>query len=158
MTGRRLLGIAAAGAAATTLVLAGCGGSSDSTAPTATDTTATAVATATTDTTATTDITTATTATTATTSGMVDCVGAEEACSAKIGLGGGRSDVVINVALTGTNMGAPTFTPSSADLKGAYEISDATFTTGGSVYSFTLNAVESIPDSGYVTLAFATKQ
>ncbi len=145
MTGRRLLGIAAAGAAATTLVLAGCGGSSDSTAPTAADTTATAVATATTD-------------TTATTSGMVDCVGAEEACSAKIGLGGGRSDVVINVALTGTNMGAPTFTPSSADLKGAYEIRDATFTTGGSVYSFTLNAVESIPDSGYVTLNFVTKQ
>ncbi len=145
MTGRRLLGIAAAGAAATTLVLAGCGGSSDSTASTAADTTATAVATATTD-------------TTATTSGMVDCVGAEEACSAKIGLGGGRSDVVINVELTGTNMGAPTFTPSSADLKGAYEISDATFTTGGSVYSFTLNAVESIPDSGYVTLDFATKQ
>ncbi len=66
--------------------------------------------------------------------------------------------MVINVALTGTNMGAPTITPSSADLKGAYEISDATFTTGGSVYSFTLNAVESIPDSGYVTLDFATKQ
>ncbi len=66
--------------------------------------------------------------------------------------------MVINVALTGTNMGAPTITPSSADLRGAYEISDATFTTGGSVYSFTLNAVESIPDSGYVTLDFATKQ
>jgi len=148
MMGRRLLGIAAAGAAATTIALAGCGGSSDSTASTAADTTATAVATA----------TTATTDTTATTSGMVDCVGAEEACSAKIGLGGGRSDVVINVALTGTNMGAPTITPSSVDLKGAYEISDATFTTGGSVYSFTLNAVESIPDSGYVTLDFATKQ
>ncbi len=145
MTGRRLLGMAAAGAAATTLGLTGCGGSYDSTASTAADTTATAVATATTD-------------TTATTSGMVDCVGAEEACSAKIGLGGGRSDVVINVALTGTNMGVPTITPSSADLKGAYEIGDATFTTGGSVYSFTLNAVESIPDSGYVTLDFAAKQ
>ncbi len=145
MTGRRLLGMAAAGAAATTLGLTGCGGSYDSTASTAADTTATAVATATTD-------------TTATTSGMVNCVGAEEACSAKIGLGGGRSDVVINVELTGTNMGAPTITPSSADLKGAYEIRDATFTTGGSVYSFTLNAVESIPDSGYVTLDFATKQ
>ncbi len=158
MTGRRLLGIAAAGAAATTLALAGCGGSSDSTASTAADTTATAVATATTDTTATTDITTATTDTTATTSGMVDCVGVEAACRAKIALGGGRSDVVINVALTGTNMGAPTITLSSADLKGAYEISDATFTTGGSVYSFTLNAVESIPGSGYVTLDFATKQ
>lgn len=143
MTRRRLLGIAAAGAAATTLVLAGCGGSSDSTASPAADTTATAVA-------------TATTATTA--SVMVDCVGAEEFCSLKIGLGGGRSNAVINVALTGTNMGAPTITPSSADLKGAYEISDAKFTTGGSVYSFTLNAVESIPDGEYVTLEFATKQ
>jgi hypothetical protein len=152
MTARRLLVVAATGVAATTLVFAGCGSSSDTTAST---TAATAAATA--DTTASVD-TTATTATTGDTVKQVDCMGAEEACSVKIPIGGGASNQAYEVALTGTNLGEPTVTPSEADEEGAYEISDATFTTGGSVYSFTLNAVESLPESAYITLDFATKK
>lgn len=158
MTGRRLLGLAAAGAAATTLILTGCGGSSDTAASTADTAAATAAATtATTDTTA----TTATTDTTATTAGaakQVDCVGAEEACEVKIPIGGGASNQAYEVMLTGTNLGEPTVTASEADEEGAYSISDAKFTTGGSVYSFTLNAVESLPQGAYITLDFATKK
>ena len=153
MTARRLLAIAAAGAAATTLVLTGCGGSSDSAASTAD----TAAATATTDTMAST-ASTDTTATTAGTAKQVNCVGAEEACSVKIPIGGGVSNQAYEVALTGTNLGEPTVTPSAADEKGAYDLSDAMFTTGGSVYSFTLNSVESLPQGAYITLDFATKK
>lgn len=145
----RVLAAVAVGALSTALVLTGCG-SSDSTASTAAETTATV------DTMA-----TATTATTATTSGKVlkvACVGAEEACSVKIGIGGGRSNQAVQVELTGTNMGEPTVTASDAADKGAYEISDATFTTGGSIYAFTLNAVESLPDGAYITLDFAQKK
>jgi len=152
MNARRLLVFAATGVAATTLVFAGCGSSSDTTASTAA---ATAAATA--DTTASVD-TTATTATTGAAVKQVDCMGAEEACSVKIPIGGGVSNQAYEVALTGTNLGEPTVTPSEADEEGAYEISDATFTTGGSVYSFTLNSVESLPESAYITLDFATKK
>ena len=152
MTARRLLAIIAAGAAATTLVLTGCGGSSDTAASTAD--TAAATATAPTDTTATTD----TTSTTAGAAKQVDCVGAEEACSVKIPIGGGASNKAYEVALTGTNLGEPTVTPSAPDEKGSYEISDAKFTTGGSIYSFTLNAVGSLPQGAYITLDFATKK
>jgi len=140
MNARRLLIFAATGVAATTLVFAGCGGSSDTAASTAASTAAD------------------TTATTAGTVKKVDCMGAEEACSVKIPIGGGASNQAYEVALTGTNLGEPTVTPSEADEEGAYEISDATFTTGGSVYSFTLNAVESLPEGAYITLDFATKK
>jgi hypothetical protein len=140
MNARRLLIFAATGVAATTLVFAGCGGSSDTAASTAASTAAD------------------TTATTAGTVKKVDCMGAEEACSVKIPIGGGASNQAYEVALTGTNLGEPTVTPSEANEEGAYEISDATFTTGGSVYSFTLNAVESLPESAYITLDFATKK
>jgi hypothetical protein len=143
MTARRLLVFAATGVAATALVFAGCGSSADTAASTAAETAA-----------ATAD----TTATTAGTVKKVDCMGAEEACSVKIPIGGGVSNQAYEVALTGTNLGEPTVTPSEADEEGAYEISDATFTTGGSVYSFTLNSVESLPESAYITLDFATKK
>ena len=144
MNARRFLIFAATGVAATTLVFAGCGGSSDTAASTATSTAASTAA--------------DTTATTAGTVKKVDCMGAEEACSVKIPIGGGASNQAYEVALTGTNLGEPTLTPSEADEEGAYEISDATFTTGGSVYSFTLNAVESLPEGAYITLDFATKK
>jgi len=149
MNARRLLIVAATGVAAATLVFAGCGGSSDTAASTAAATAA--------DTTSSVD-TAGTTATTAGTAKQVDCMGAEEACSVKIPIGGGASNQAYEVALTGTNLGEPTVTPSAADEKGSYEISNAMFTTGGSVYSFTLNAVESLPEGAYITLDFATKK
>jgi hypothetical protein len=139
VTRRRLLSIAAAGAAATTLVIAGCGDSAD----TAATNVASAVE------------STATGAVAGARAIEATCMGAEEACSATIGIGGGASNTPVRIELTGTDMGEPTITPSSPDLDGAYEVSDAKFTTGGSIYAFTLNAVDSIPEGATLTFEFA---
>lgn len=153
MTRRRLLSIAAAGAAATTLMVAGCGGDSVDGAATAAESVASAV-----ESTASEVKSTATGAKADAAALTATCVGSEEACSVKIGIGGGASNRPVQIELTGTDFDEPTITPSSADLKGAYEIDDDEFTTGGSVYAFTLNAVESIPDGSYLTFDFARRQ
>lgn len=140
MIRNRMLTLAAVGLGAGALALAGCGSSSD-TASTAADTAAAS---------------TSTTATTAATS--IPCVGAEEACSATVPIGGGASNKAIQIELTGTNMGEPKVTVADPQYEGAYSISDGTFTTGGSIYSFTLNAVESIPAGVNIEMAFAQKQ
>lgn len=144
MTRNRIATLAATGLIGGALVLAGCGSSSD-TASTAAETAA-----ATTATTATTD----TTATTA--SAPIPCIGAEEACTAKVPLGGGASARTVQIELTGTNMGEPKTTV-EAEYEGAYDISDAKFTTGGSIYEFTLDAVESIPEGVNLEMTFAQK-
>lgn len=142
MTRNRIVTLAATGLIGGALVLAGCGSSSD-TASTAADTAA---------------ATTATTDTTATTaSAPIPCVGAEEACSAKVPLGGGASARTVQIELTGTNMGEPKTTV-EPEYEGAYDISDAKFTTGGSIYEFTLDAVESIPEGVNLEMTFAQKK
>ena len=142
MNRNRIVTLAATGLIGGALVLAGCGSSSD-TASTAADTAAT---------------TTATTDTTATTaSAPIPCVGAEEACSAKVPLGGGASARTVQIELTGTNMGEPKTTV-EPEYEGAYDISDAKFTTGGSIYEFTLDAVESIPEGVNLEMTFAQKK
>ena len=142
MTRNRIVTLAATGLIGGALVLAGCGSSSDTTS-TASDTAAT---------------TTATTDTTATTaSAPIPCVGAEEACSAKVPLGGGASARTVQIELTGTNMGEPKTTV-EPEYEGAYDISDAKFTTGGSIYEFTLDAVESIPEGVNLEMTFAQKK
>ncbi len=141
MTRNRIVTLAATGLIGGALVLAGCGSSSD-TASTASDTAAT---TATTDTTAT------------TASAPIPCIGAEEACTAKVPLGGGASARTVQIELTGTNMGEPKTTV-EAEYEGAYDISDAKFTTGGSIYEFTLDAVESIPEGVNLEMTFAQKK
>lgn len=141
MTRNRIATLAATGLIGGALVLAGCGSSSD-TASTAADTAA---------------ATTATTDTTATTaSAPIPCIGAEEACTAKVPLGGGASARTVQIELTGTNMGEPKTTV-EAEYEGAYDISDAKFTTGGSIYEFTLDAVESIPEGVNLEMTFAQK-
>ena len=144
MTRNRIVTLAATGLIGGALVLAGCGSSSD-TASTAADTAAT---------TATTD-TTASTATTAST--PIPCIGAEEACTAKVPLGGGASARTVQIELTGTDMGEPKTTV-EPEYEGAYDISDAKFTTGGSIYEFTLDAVESIPEGVNLEMTFAQKK
>ena len=138
MIHRRIASLAILGIAGAALTLSACG-SSDSTATTATATTATAG-----------------TSTTAVTTTLM-CVGAEEACSVKVPIGGGASNERIAVELTGTNMGEPTIDV-DPEYEGAYEIGDAEFTTGGSIYAFTLNAVESIPEGVELEMTFAQKQ
>ena len=137
MIRRRIASIAVLGAAGAALTLAGCG-SSDTTTTAAPAETATA--------------STSTTAVAKT----IPCVGAEEACSVKVPLGGGAANERIAIELTGTNMGEPTIEV-DPEYEGAYDISDAEFTTGGSVYTFTLDAVESIPEGVNLEMTFTQK-
>jgi len=132
----KVLSITAAGLAAAAVALTGCGSSSD-TASTAAAATAAAMAT--------------------TASEPIPCIGAEEACTAKVPLGGGASARTVQIELTGTNMGEPT-TTIEPEYEGAYDISDAKFTTGGSIYEFTLDAVESIPEGVNLEMTFAQKK
>lgn len=139
MNTRRITAALALAMAAGTLALAGCGSSDTaSTAATATEGTST-------------------TGTSTAASASIPCVGAEEACAATIPLGGGASNRTVQVELTGTDMGEPKITidPEYAE---SYDISDATFTTGGSIYRFTLNAVESIPEGVNLEMAFAQRK
>lgn len=133
-------------AAGSITLVVGCG-SSDSASTAAADTAATS---------------TGTTSTTGTATGAapaktLTCIGAEEACTVKVPIGGGASNERIAVELTGTNMDEPTvdIDPEYAD---SYSIGNPSFTTGGSVYEFTLNAVESIPEGTVMELTFAQKQ
>lgn len=126
----RFVTLAATGLIGGALVLAGCGGSSD----------------------------TASTASVATTASKpIPCVGAEEACSAKVPLGGGAAARTVQIELTGTNMGEPKTTVEK-QYEGAYDITNAKFTTGGSIYEFTLDAVESIPEGVNLEMTFAQKK
>jgi hypothetical protein len=149
MTSRRLLGAVATGAIASALVFAGCGGSDDPAVTSAAGAVESVVSDA--KTTATGAVADATTLT-------ATCVGSDEACSVKIPLAGGASNRPVRVELTGTDFGDPTVTPSSPDLEGAFDIEGGEFTTGGSIYEFSLSAVGSIGDNGYITLDFASKQ
>jgi hypothetical protein len=149
MKSRRLLGAVATGAIASALVFAGCGGSDDPAVTSAAGAVESVVSDA--KTTATGAVADATTLT-------ATCVGSDEACSVKIPLAGGASNRPVRVELTGTDFGDPTVTPSSPDLEGAFDIEDGEFTTGGSIYEFSLSAVGSIGDNGYITLDFASKQ
>lgn len=147
MNRNRIATIAAIGLVGGALVLAGCGSSSDTASTAAADTAAA-------DTTA----TTAPTDSTATTASKpIPCIGAEEACSATVPIGGGASARTVQIELTGTNMGEPETTVEK-QYEGAYDITDAKFTTGGSIYEFTLDAVESIPEGVNLEMTFAQKK
>ncbi|MBM3633779.1 MAG: hypothetical protein FJW99_00545 [Actinobacteria bacterium] len=97
------------------------------------------------------------TASTAAAAAPIPCIGAEEACTAKVPLGGGASARTVQIELTGTNMGEPKTTVET-EYEGSYDITDATFTTGGSIYEFTLDAVESIPEGVNLEMTFAQKR
>jgi hypothetical protein len=75
-------------------------------------------------------------------------------CTARISLKGGASNKVITVNLPGKGWSKdPTVTVSKKSLKGAYSLTGGTFSSGGSVYTATLNAVQSIR-GGYLKLTF----
>lgn len=131
----RILPLAAVVAAGGALALAGCGSSSDAASTTAPATTAPTTAAPT----------------------PIPCVGAEEACTATVPLGGGGPARTVQIELTGTDMGEPRTTVEK-QYEGAYDISDAKFTTGGSIYEFTLDAVESIPEGVNLEMTFAQRK
>jgi hypothetical protein len=83
----------------------------------------------------------------------VRCLGTEAVCTANVELDGGASNEKVMVQLPGTALKLRATTPVPASLKGAFSASGGRYTTGGSVYQFTLNAVGSITD-GYASMTF----
>lgn len=81
------------------------------------------------------------------------CLGTEAVCTANVDLDGGASNEKVMVDLPGTQLKLRATTPVPSSLKGAFSASKGRYTTGGSVYQFTLNAVESI-SNGYASMTF----
>ena len=88
---------------------------------------------------------------------QVNCLGTEAVCTANVDLAGGASNDKVTINLPGTALKLRTTTPAPSSLKGAFSASGGTYTTGGSVYQFTLNAVGSIT-SGYASMTFTNPQ
>jgi hypothetical protein len=84
----------------------------------------------------------------------VTCRGSERLCSASVSLAGGVSNKLVMIGLPGTRWRSPSVSVSPASSRGAYSITSARFTLGGSVYRFILNAVRSNPRSARLTFTF----
>jgi hypothetical protein len=86
----------------------------------------------------------------------VRCLGNDDVCTAHVSLRGGASNKRIKVMLPGTDLklasGARAVTPASA--RGAYRIGRGSYSVGGSVYTFTLNAVGSLRRGAWLALTF----
>lgn len=87
----------------------------------------------------------------------VNCRGGANSCSAVIGLAGGASNRTVKVALTDTNLKLVGIVAKPSEIRGAYLLSKGRYSLGGSVFTFTLNAVKSIGKGATLTLKFSSK-
>ena len=85
----------------------------------------------------------------------VECVGTGKACTARVNLAGGASDLRVAVVLRKRGMRLVSAQPSSPALAGSYAISDQVRRDFNKEYVFTLDAVESIPSGSSLVLRFA---
>jgi hypothetical protein len=88
----------------------------------------------------------------------IACKGGSSSCVATVNLAGGASNVKLKIALTDTNLKLVSVTAKPKEVKGAYSLSKGTYSLGGSVYTTTLNAVQSIRKGATLTLKFAVKK
>lgn len=86
------------------------------------------------------------------------CRGGERACTATFSLAGGASDKRLVVHLPGTNLKLVAHSVTPHWIAGAYALSRGGYSLGGSVYTTTLNAVQSIPRGAKLRLEFAVQQ
>ncbi len=86
------------------------------------------------------------------------CVGNESTCGATFSLAGGASNKRLTVQLPGTNLKLVAHVVSPHWVAGAYSLSRGSYSLGGSVYTTTLNAVQSIPRGAKLRLEFAMQQ
>ena len=77
-------------------------------------------------------------------------------CTASFSLRGGASNEKLVIELPGTSYRRPRVSVSPSSLRGAYALSGGKFTTGGSVYTVTLSAVQSIR-RGTLTFTFTPR-
>jgi hypothetical protein len=86
---------------------------------------------------------------------QIKCRGGSNSCKAVVSLAGGASRVKLVIALSDTNLKLKSVVAKPKSVKGAYELSGGKYSLGGSVYTVTLNAVQSIPKGSTLTLTFA---
>lgn len=85
----------------------------------------------------------------------VTCHGGSSSCNATVGLAGGASNLKLKIALSDTDLKLAGVTVKPSSVRGAYELSKGSYSLGGSLYTVTLNAVQSIPKGSTLTLKFA---
>jgi hypothetical protein len=85
----------------------------------------------------------------------IKCKGGPNSCKAVVSLAGGASRVKLVIALSDTNLKLKSVVAKPKSVKGAYQLSGGKYSLGGSVYTVTLNAVQSIPKGSTLTLTFA---
>jgi len=81
--------------------------------------------------------------------------GGGNACSAVVSLAGGASNEKLRIALSDTGLKLASTVAKPAFVHGAYQLSHGSYSLGGSLYTVTLNAVQSIPKGATLTLKFA---
>jgi hypothetical protein len=85
----------------------------------------------------------------------VKCVGTADFCGATVSIAGGASNKRMAVTLSDTDLKLVAVRVIPGASRGAYEISRASYELGGSVYRFTLNAVQGNPKRARIVLLFA---
>ncbi|HMJ01417.1 MAG TPA: hypothetical protein VK506_00665 [Conexibacter sp.] len=86
------------------------------------------------------------------------CRGGDSTCLATFSLAGGASNKRLTVELPGTNLKLVAHVVTPHWVAGAYSLSRGRYSLGGSVYTTTLNAVQSIPRGAKLRLEFAVEQ
>jgi hypothetical protein len=85
----------------------------------------------------------------------LSCHGGANSCTAVVSLAGGASNEKLRIALSDTDLKLVGATVKPAFVHGAYQLSRGVYSLGGSLYTATLNAVQSIPKGATLTLRFA---
>jgi hypothetical protein len=83
------------------------------------------------------------------------CRGGGNSCTAVVSLAGGASNVKLRIALSDTDLKLAGRAVKPGSVRGAYSLSHGAYSLGGSLYTVTLNAVQSIPKGSTLTLKFA---
>jgi hypothetical protein len=85
----------------------------------------------------------------------ITCRGGGDSCTAVVVLAGGASNEQLRIALSDTDLKLVGVVAEPAYIHGAYQLSGGSYSLGGSLYTVTLNAVQSIPKGATLTLSFA---
>jgi hypothetical protein len=84
----------------------------------------------------------------------ISCRGNDRLCNAVVSLAGGASNKKLQIELPGTSLLLTDVVAKPSWIHGAYALSGGTYSLGGSLYTVTLNAVQSIPKGATLTLRF----
>jgi hypothetical protein len=82
------------------------------------------------------------------------CVGSDTLCQATFSMSGGASNEKLTVRLPDTNLRLLSVNATPGFVHGAYILSGGRFTTGGSIYTATLDAVQGMPRNARLILTF----